>query len=214
MANTQKEEGRRLKRERLSKLSKVLPWMLIIGGIIGIICSLVLIHDQIELWKNPGFHPACNLNPIVNCGTVIDSKQGEILGFPAPFLGMLAFPALVTVGVAILAGAKFKRWFWQLMELAAAGGVVFALWLFWLSLYKIHALCPFCLTVDAVVYILFWYLTLFVIREGHVTLPTKLRKAGEFSERHHLDILLFWFLLLIAYILQHFWYYFGQHLPF
>ena len=82
MAQKKKADNPTPKTSRLGKLGTLLPWMLIIGGAIGIICSLILIHDQIELWKNPGFHPACNLNPIVNCGTVIDSKQGEVLGFP------------------------------------------------------------------------------------------------------------------------------------
>jgi len=200
------------------KISKVtlksaLPYILIIGGIIGIICSLVLIYDQIQIWENPGYTPACDLNPIVSCGSVINSKQGDIAGIPGPIWGLIAFPVLTTIGAAMLAGARFKRWFWWGLELGALGGVLFALWLFILSLYKVHALCPFCLTVDAVVYALFWYITLYNIDQGLIKLPKGVwQKVGTFARHHHLDLLLLWFLIIAAWVLKHFWYYYGKHL--
>ena len=193
-------------------LQKVLPWLLVIGGLIGIAASLILVYDQIRIWENPSFQPACDLNPIVSCGTVISSKQGEIFGIPAPILGLLAFPALVVVGAALLAGTKLKRWFWLGLQAGVIGGVGFALWLFWLSLYKVHALCPFCLTVDVVVYTLAWYVTLYNIQTKVIVLKGTWQKIGFFARRHHLDILLFWFLLVAIYILHHFWYYFGRHI--
>lgn len=195
-----------------SRLNAFMPWMLLFAGIVGIVCSLFLTYDQIQIWKHPNYIPACNLNPIVSCGSVIDSKQGEIFGIPAPFFGLIAFPVLATVGLAMIAGAKFKRWFWQLAELAGIGGIGFALWLFWLSVYRVHALCPFCLTVDVVVYTMVWYLTLYNLSEGYIALPKRLVGVGDFARRHHLDILVTWFILIIAFILHHFWYYFGQHL--
>jgi uncharacterized membrane protein len=197
-----------------TKLQRVLPWLLIIGGIIGIICSLILTYDQIRVWQNPSYHPACSLNPILSCGNVIDSKQGHIFGIPGPFYGLLAFPVLVTIGVAMLAGARFKRWFWLGLQAGALGGIVYALWLFWLSLFKVHALCPFCLLTDVVVYTTVWYITLYNLEQGTIKLPKSWAKMGNFARRHHLDILLFWFLLLIVFILHHFWYYFDKHLPF
>ncbi len=196
---------------RIAKLENRLPWLLIVGGIIGIVCSLFLVHDQIQIWLNPHYVPSCSLNPVVNCGAVIGSKQGEVFGIPAPFLGLLVFPVLVTTGAAMLAGAKLKRWFWQWIELGMLGGVVFALWLFWLSLYRVHALCPFCMTVDVVVYTLAWYVTLYNLEHGYAILPKRLDSAGQFARKHHLDILLLWFVLLLVFILHHFWYYYGQY---
>jgi len=202
-----------MKRPKLT-LGKALPFILIIGGIIGIICSLILTYDQIKIWENPNYQPACSLNPVVSCGSVINSKQGDIFGIPSPFFGLLAFPVLITVGVAMLAGARFKRWFWRGLELGAAGGVIWALWLFFVSLYRVHALCPFCLTVDVVVYTLFWYLSLYALQEGHVRLPRRLTGAGTFVRRHHLDILVLWLALIAAFTLKHFWYYYGPKLGF
>lgn len=192
-------------------LTRALPWILVVCGTIGVVCSLVLAYDQVQIWQNPRYQPACSLNPIISCGNVMDSGKGKIFDMPATFFGLLAFPALITVGVAILAGAQFKRWFWRLVVLGAAGGVTFALWLFWLSLYSIKALCPFCLTVDIVTYVAAWYITLYAIDNTYVTLPTQLTRAYTFVRRHHLDILFAWFLVCIAEILHQFWYYFGQY---
>lgn len=197
-----------------SKLSRWLPYILIVGGIIGIVCSLVLTYDQIKVWQDVNYQPACSLNPILSCGSVINSDQGHILGIPGPFYGLLAFPVLVTIGAAMLAGATFKRWFWIGVQLGAIGGIGYALWLFWLSLFKIHALCPFCLTVDAAVYVMAWYITLYNIEQKVIVIPKILRGVALFARRHHLDLLVLWFLLVTAFILNHFWYYFGKHLPF
>ncbi|HEY1064206.1 MAG TPA: vitamin K epoxide reductase family protein, partial [Candidatus Saccharimonadales bacterium] len=96
----------------------------------------------------------------------------------------------------------------------AIGGVGYSLWLLWLSLFTVRALCPFCLAVDVVVFTVAWYITLYNIEKKNIVLPKSLQGAGMFVRRHHLDILVLWFLLVAAFILNHFWYYFGKHLPF
>ena len=211
---TKKAKVEAVKQAAQSKLERFLPWMLTIGGVIGLICSLVLTYDQIKVWENPDFIPACNLNPILSCGNVMNSGEAHIFGIPGPFFGLITFAVLLTIGVALLAGAKLKRWFWQGLQLGALAGLGYALWMFWISLYTIHALCPFCLAVDTVVYILVWYITLYNIEKGHIKIPKPLTGVAKFARNHHLDLLVLWFLILAAYILNHFWYYFGKHLPF
>lgn len=193
-------------------LTKAIPYLLIGGGIIGLICSFIITQDKLDLAENPHFVPSCNLNPIISCGSVMSSKQGSLFGFPNPWLGLAAFAVLVTVGVSILAGAKFKRWFWLGLETGIVLGTAFAYWLLLESVYRIKALCPYCLTVDVVVITLIWYVTLYNIEEGHIVLPARLIGLVDFARKHHLDILLAWFIILIAIILQHFWYYYGQYL--
>jgi len=189
-----------------------MPWLLIICGVAGLIASLFLAYDQVKIWQNPTYQPACNLNPLISCGGVITSGKGEIAHIPGPLFGLLAFPVIITIGVAILAGAKFKRWFWQGLQAGTAAGVLFALWMFWIALFQIHALCPFCLATDVAMYILFWYLSLYNLQHEHIKMPTWFKHSVDFSMRHHLDILIAWFLILIAYTLYHFWYFFGQHI--
>lgn len=193
-------------------LERAIPFILVIGGVIGLICSFVITNDKMELLKNPHFVPSCNLNPVVSCGSVMQSAQGSAFGFPNPWIGLAAFAVLVTVGMAMLGGAKFKRWFWLGLETGIVLGLAFAYWLLFESVYRIHALCPYCLAVDVVVITTFWYVSLFLMQEGHLKLPRQLIGLGDFARRHHLDILMLWFIILIAAILKHFWYYYGKHL--
>lgn len=192
-------------------LEKVLPWLLVVGGVIGLICSFIISLDKIKLLENPHFQPSCDLNPVISCGSVMASKQGSAFGFPNPWIGLAAFSILITVGMAMFAGAKFKRWFWIGLEAGIVLGLAFAYWLLFESVYRIRALCPYCLTVDVVVITLFWYVSLYQLHAG-IKLPGRLVGIGEFARKHHLDILLSWFIVLIALILKHFWYYYGKHL--
>jgi len=194
-------------------LKKAFPYILVIGGVLGIICSLILINDQIHVWQNPHYVPSCSFNPVISCGSVIDSKQGHVFGIPGPIWGLIAFPVIVTVGATLLAGATLKRWFWRGLQAGIIGGVGFALWLFWLSMYRIHALCPYCLATDSVMYTLFWYITLYNIDQKHIPLPKgRLQRIYTWIRANHLGILILWFLALTALILNHFWYYYGKHL--
>jgi uncharacterized membrane protein len=210
MANKQTPSDVKIKTPK--SLAKVLPFILVVGGIIGLFSSFILAYDQIKIWENPSYQPACSLNPILNCGSVIDSGEGKVFGIPGPFFGLITFSVLLTIGAAMLAGAKFKRWFWLGLQAGAIGGFGFGLWLFLLSIFRINALCPFCLTVDAVVAVMLWYITLYNFEQKVLVMPSALQKVPAFIRRHHLDILVLWFLLVVAFILKHFWYYYGKHL--
>lgn len=191
-------------------LNKALPWLLIIGSLIALYSSFVLSLDDLQLLKNPNFVPSCNLNPVLSCGTVMQTSQASVLGFPNSWIGLAMFASVLTVGVALLAGAQLRREFWLLFKAGMFAGLAFAYWMLLESIYSINALCPFCLIVDVVTITLNWYLTLYLLSAGHIRLPVKLRKVGEFARRHHLELLVSWFIVLVAIILQHFWYYYGQ----
>src|SRR5258708_21690663 len=107
-------------------LEKALPYILIIGGIIGFYCAFVLSLDKIKILENPHFIPSCNLNPVLSCGSVMQSKQANAFGFPNPFIGLGTFPAVIVVGGAMLAGAQMKRWFWLILEAGLVFGLAFA----------------------------------------------------------------------------------------
>jgi uncharacterized membrane protein len=196
----------------LARLVTVLPWILIVCGVIGIVASCAITVEKFDLLKNPHYQPVCDLNPIISCGSVMKSDQASAFGFMNTYIGLLGFPIVVTIGVAMLAGAKFKRWFWLGMELGLALGVAFAYWLLWQSVYRIRALCPWCLSVDVAITTIFWYLSMFIFYNGYLRVPMQLREAGRFIKRHHVDVLVLWFLVVTALILHHFWYYFGQYI--
>ena len=192
---------------RKIELKQALPFILLIGGIIGILCAGTLTVEKIQLLKHPDERLACDLNPIVACGSVINTKQASAFGFPNPIIGLVGFGVVTTIGAAMLAGAQFKRWFW----LGLQGGVVFAAgfiaWLQFQSIFRIHALCPFCMVVWSVTIPIIWYVTLYNLREGHIPLKKQLQPAAHWAQRHHGDILISWYLVIAGVILYKFWYF-------
>ncbi|HSW99207.1 MAG TPA: vitamin K epoxide reductase family protein [Candidatus Saccharimonadales bacterium] len=193
-------------------LRQAMPWILVVCGVIALACSLIIMYDKVELLKNPSFRPNCDLNPVISCGSVMASKQANAFGFPNPFLGIAGFSVVITIGMGMLAGAKFKRWFWLGLQAGTIFGLGFVHWLFFQSVYRIHALCPYCMVVWVMTITLFWYTLHYNIQAGNIKVKGAWQKAAWFARRHHLDILVLWLLVIAALILKHFWYYYGQHL--
>jgi uncharacterized membrane protein len=190
-----------------SRLARYLPWLLLIGGAIALIASVMLSVEVFDRLKNPSYVPVCNLNPILSCTNVADSNQAHAFGFPNYFIGIAGYAAVAAIGTAMLAGALFKRWFWRLVQAGLTFAVIFLTWLQFQTLYRIGALCIFCMIVWAATIPMFWYTTMYNFRTGSLTLPAPLKRTGRFVARHHGDILLVWFLIIIALILKRFWYY-------
>ena len=69
------------------------------------------------------------------------TDQASAFGPPNPFIGIAGFSVFVTVGVALLSGARLAKWFWLGLQLGATFAVVFVHWLIDQSLYEIGKLC-------------------------------------------------------------------------
>jgi uncharacterized membrane protein len=188
-------------------LQSVIGYILFVLGLIGFAASMTLSIDKVELIKNPNFSPICNISPLISCGSVMNTSQAEAFGFMNSFLGVAGFAAVATIGVAILAGATFKRWFWLGLQAGTIFGVGFISWLYYQSVFVIGALCPFCMVVWSVMIPIFWYVTLYNIRQKNIMLQGFWLKISDFAQKHHGDILVAWFAGGIGIILVRFWYY-------
>jgi uncharacterized membrane protein len=191
-------------------LARSLPYIYIIAGAIGLIASFVLTYDKIQVLKNPGYDPSCNINPIFSCGSVMAKEQASLLGVPNTLFGLAAFTALISLGFMIASGAKLKRWVWVAAQFMATIGVIFMHYLFFQGVYRINAICPWCFVVWMITIPIFWYTTLYVLREGHIKISARL---NGFLQQNHGNILLVWYLLIIGVLLEHFWYYWSTLLP-
>lgn len=134
-------------------------WILVIGGIIGIIAAIELIIQKIAVLSNPDFVPNCDINPVLSCGSVINTEQASLFGFPNPVLGVIGFTVVVMFGALLFAGVELPRSMWLGLNLGALAGMVFVVWLIGQSLYVIGALCPWCMVVWAVTIPIFWQVT-------------------------------------------------------
>lgn len=193
-----------------TKLQRYYPYLLVIGAAIGLLAAFILTVEKIELIKNPNFQPSCNISPLISCGSVMETAQASAFGFPNSLMGIIGFSIVITVGMALLAGATFKRWFWLGLQFGTILGLVFVHWLFYQSVYNIGALCPYCMVVWTVTIPVFWYTLLYNLRQGHITVRKRIQPAVNFLQRHHGDILLVWYLVLIGLILNRFWYYWSS----
>ncbi|HET6753509.1 MAG TPA: vitamin K epoxide reductase family protein [Jiangellaceae bacterium] len=178
-----------------------LALLLTIAGAVGWLAAFVLAVERIALLTDPGYLPTCSFNPVLSCGSVMQTWQAEAFGFPNPLIGIAAFAVVTTVGVVLLTGAKLPRWFWLGLETGALFGVVFVHWLIYQSLYSIGALCPYCMVVWAVTIPIFWYLTVHNLQAGHIPATDALRR---FAVRNRGLVLAGWFLLVAGLVLVRF----------
>lgn len=146
------------------------PWalaiFLIVAGALGWYASFALTLDKFLLLENPDADLDCNFSLLVQCGANLNSPQGEVFGFPNPLLGLGGFVAPIAVGVALLAGARFARWFWIAFNVGIVGALAFVIWLIGQSIYVLGTLCPWCMLVWTVTIPLFWTVTLRNLAEG------------------------------------------------
>lgn len=126
----------------------------------GLWGSWELTLAKFQTLQHPGTDLSCDLSVLVQCGTNLQSWQGAVFGFPNSLLGLSGFVAPIAVGVAVLAGAQFARWFWMLFNLGVAGALAFVCWLIAQSIYNLGTLCPWCMVVWAATIPLFWAVTL------------------------------------------------------
>lgn len=144
----------------------VLAIVLIVAGVVGWYASFALTLDKLAVLENPQADLDCNFSVLVQCGVNLGSWQGSLLGFPNPLLGLGGFVAPIAVGVALLAGATFARWFWIAFNVGVLGAFAFILWLAYQSIFNLGTLCPWCMLVWSVTIPLFWTLTLSNARAG------------------------------------------------
>ncbi|MEV4132809.1 vitamin K epoxide reductase family protein [Dactylosporangium sp. NPDC049742] len=173
-----------------------LGWLLTVAGALGLAAAFVLTVEKVRLLQDPAYRPTCSINPILSCGSIMASDQAEVFGFPNPLLGLVGFTVVGTTGVAVLAGAVLPRWWWLGLQAGAVFGVVFVHWLFVQSVYRIGALCPYCMAVWVVTIAVFWYVTLHNLGG---------RPIVDAVARFHSTILTAWLLLLTALIGAEFW---------
>ncbi len=133
--------------------------LFIVTGLVGLYGSFQLTIERFALIADPETKLSCDINPFVSCGPVIQSAQGSLFGFPNPLIGLMAFVAPVAVGVALLAGARFARWFWILFNVGLLAAMVFIHWLMTQTVFVIGTLCPYCMLVWLGTIPLFWYCT-------------------------------------------------------
>jgi uncharacterized membrane protein len=200
-------------RKRLRKLwvhitaRNVFVVSLLVFGLVGLGASTTISIEKTELIKHPDTKLICDLNPVYSCAKIIDSAPSKTLGMPNELMGIAMFTALITVGVILISGAKVNKWFWRAFMFGMVGFMLSVARLFYISVYRISALCILC----SAVWFSGWVITVagyaWLYDEKHIP---KSKITGYIRR----NIVGFWILLLMVAVflaLNHFWYYYGKY---
>jgi len=200
-------------------IQKSYPYILIIGSLIGLAASFVLSIDTIKFIENPNASVLCNINPLISCSSVASEWQSKVFGFPNPFLGITAFSMLFAIGVMLFSGGRAKKPLWLLVNLGTTAAMAFVIWFFFESVYRIGALCLYCMITWVVTWPLFLYTTVWNFREEHFSIEAThkqsflflkprhqkfIDKFFHFVSHNHTQILVAFYLILILLILFQF----------
>lgn len=175
-------------------------------GVIGLIVSFILSVEKIHLLENPDATLSCSFNLVMNCSTVMQTWQSSVFGFPNMYIGLMAYPVVITVAVVVLAGVALPRWFWRAAHICYGLGLTFAYWLFFNSVYDIRVLCPWCLVITFATTILFETITRHALRENiwGFSKETNARIQAFLDKDFDKLIVASWIVLLIALVFLQF----------
>jgi uncharacterized membrane protein len=176
-------------------------WWVLIAGVAGLTAALTLTVEKISMLRNPSYVPSCSINPVLSCGSVMATPQASAFGFPNPLIGIVAFSVVVATGVLAVSRTALPRWYWLGLAGGTLLGVVFVHWLIFQSIYRIGALCPYCMVVWAVTIPLFVVVSSIAVRPLGRYAPARMLYTWRWS------VTALWFAVLILLILMQFWYY-------
>ncbi|MCV7434556.1 vitamin K epoxide reductase family protein [Mycolicibacterium bacteremicum] len=173
----------------------------LIAGVLGLAAAATLTIEKIEILIDPSYVPSCSLNPVLSCGSVMTTPQASVFGFPNSLIGIVAFTVVLVSGVLALARVALPRWYWSGLAIGSALGVVFVHWLIYQSLYRIGALCPYCMVVWAVTIPLLVIVASIALRGETATAPGRILYDWRWS------LVALWVTAVLLLILVRFWNY-------
>ncbi|GAA3527866.1 vitamin K epoxide reductase family protein [Aeromicrobium panaciterrae] len=144
-------------------------WLLLLGGAIGLVASIVLTIDKARLSDDPTKTFSCDINAFVSCAGVMASDQASAFGFPNSYIGIAGFAGVTLIGLALLLGVRVPSFVKAGLWLGTLFGIGLVTWLQFQSIYEIGKLCPYCMVVWAVMIPLFVLVTAWILREFHPT---------------------------------------------
>jgi len=176
-------------------------WVLI-AGVVGLAAAMTLTIEKIEILINPDYVPSCSINPVLSCGSVMITEQASVFGFPNPLIGVVSFTLVVVTGVLAMARVSLPRWYWAGLATGTLLGAAFVHWLIFQSLYRIGALCPYCMVVWAVT------IPLLVVTASIAIQPHRSGSAAvRFLHTWRWSAVVLWFTAVLLLILERFWNY-------
>lgn len=157
---------------------RILAIWLVIAGAIGWIAAFALTLEKFDKVADSTVAASCDFSIVVQCSANLNSPQGSAFGFPNPIIGLTGWMAPIVVGMAILAGARFARWFWWTFFAGITFAFGFVIWLISQSIYILGTLCPWCMVTWLVTIPTFYAVAVHLLRSGVVSDNARVRAVG------------------------------------
>jgi len=152
---------------------------LIVAGVIGWVAAFALTVEKFAMLTNPTESLGCDFSILVQCTKNLGSWQGSLFGFPNTILGLTGWMAPIVVGAALLAHARFDRWFRIVFTLGVVAAMALVIFLIYSSIFVLGTLCPWCMVTWLVTIPTFWLVTLTSLKDGTIRLPPRGRAFFE-----------------------------------
>lgn len=117
------------------------------SAVVGVLISAYLTIEHFTGSKQL----ACPESATVNCAKVTTSQWSHLAGIPVAVLGLAYFAGMT---LALLPAAWRRPGLDPIRVAAAAAGVLMALYLVWIELFRVDAVCLWCTAVHVVAVIL------------------------------------------------------------
>ena len=158
--------------------TRAMGWLMTLIGLVSLAASFMLARDG-YLLAAEGTTPTCDINPFFSCGNVMEAWQARLLfGAPNQLMGIAGWAVVATIGVALIQGAGFQRWFWRVAGLGMFGAWIFLMWLFVQAVFSIGFLCLYCMVVWVTHTILFWVFIPWAAKHGLFAESAGLQRIG------------------------------------
>ena len=192
-------------RARLAAVPRSVGWLLVVGGVLGLVAAFDLTVEKVRLLEDPSYVPSCNISPVIGCSSIMSSDQASVLGFPNPLIGLVGFPLVVLVGALVLARVPLPGLMWDGLALGALGGAALVQFLVFSSLYRLGALCPYCMVVWTVTMPIAVTAVLHALRRRSATWPDGVFRGLDAAWRHRWAITGAWYAVVVVLALVRFW---------
>jgi uncharacterized membrane protein len=119
-------------------------------AVLGLLVSAYLTYEH----YSSSASLACPDTGAINCVKVTTSSYATFLGAPVALLGLLFFVAMVALTLPA-AWRSTSPWVHRARLAGVIGGALFVLYLVWVELFKVDAICLWCTAVHVITVALF-----------------------------------------------------------
>jgi len=135
-------------------LYRLLVALVIVGILVSIYMTVYKITENNAMCLGSG-----------DCSTVNSSPYAEVNGIPVALIGVVGYSAILALLFLENKGNFFKQNSTLLIFGLALTGFIFTLWLIYVEFALLKALCPFCLTSQAAMTLIFIISVIRLIRQ-------------------------------------------------